>query len=263
MYVTDSVCKGWTVHNSVDRQSQSPGRLPITRLHDRQLKRPANNPQQQQSVEQVDGQIRRMIPPGIEPSQSVVDRQRQVQQRPARNRASVAGRRERLAQRPKLPDGRILDDGAKVIVDERSGEAVGISGQPGNYDQHRRQERQPSQGRPAWFLLQPAGASPSSDRRLSQNRSPWCVTPADGSRTPVLDTTSIPTEACIGHPRPSGGWFEHSRDVHPTTNAATRERRGEKNCSIYPLYLSDPCPLRSVRSRPPVIGSDCRLPRQS
>ena len=93
--------------------------------------RAPHQPKQRQAGERVDDDVCRVIAAHVEAAGGKVERQGQVQNRPAANREAAAKRCQDIRERPKVPQREVLDDRVLVIVDERPGQAVRIGRKDG------------------------------------------------------------------------------------------------------------------------------------
>ena len=123
-----------------NRQCQRKGALAPAVAHRRQEECPPHDAQQQQGAENVNGQIRRMVAPYAAAADGVIDRQREVQQRSARDGFAVVGRAERRPDGPEAADSGILHDPRLVVEDERAGETVVVGCNCRQYNDCRRQQ---------------------------------------------------------------------------------------------------------------------------
>src|SRR5690606_31182784 len=95
-----------------------------TRAQARQEQRSANEAEQRQGTQQVDAEIDQVKPERARSMRGVVERKRQVSDRPAGDRKSVVRRIEHTGQRTQLMDRDVVEDRAEVVEDEDRGTAV-------------------------------------------------------------------------------------------------------------------------------------------
>ena len=84
----------------------------------------ADDPEQGQAGQDVQGEVHGVITPDIEATQGIVDCQREIDDRPAPDGGALTRRRESVPDRPEVPNRRVGPDGQPVIEDERTVQAV-------------------------------------------------------------------------------------------------------------------------------------------
>ena len=124
-----------------DDQRHRQGLRPEPFAQHRPQERAPHQPEQRQAGEEVNEQVERVVAPDPGPAHRVIDRQREVGQRPARDRFIGRGP-PGPPERPQLADRGVLQNGRFVIKNERAGETV-VIGNENRADDHRRRQGDP------------------------------------------------------------------------------------------------------------------------
>jgi hypothetical protein len=103
VYVTDSVWSGCRSHTAATAAASGSCATAEPRAEQRPVERPADDAQENACRQKMDAEVERMVAPHRLAAQGVVDREGEVEQRPAAHRHPAAGREE---GGPKLPDRR-------------------------------------------------------------------------------------------------------------------------------------------------------------